>query len=69
MENSKQHPHWLSERQVSEMLNVKTATLQNWRWKGVGLPYSRFMRSVRYKESDVIAYMDSHAVKVEPELT
>jgi len=65
MESSKQNHCWLSERQVSEMLNVKPATMQNWRWKGVGLPYSRFMRSVRYKEADVIAYMDDHAVTVE----
>ena len=61
--------YWLTEQEVSVLINVTPATLQNWRWKGVGLPYIRFMRSVRYKESDVIAYMDSHAVKVEPELT
>ena len=43
--------HWLTEKQVAAKLNVKEATLQNRRWRRVGLPYSKFMRSVRYKES------------------
>ena len=44
---------WLTESEVSELIGVTRATLQNWRWRGVGLPYSKFMRSVRYKESDL----------------
>ena len=57
--------NWLNEKQVAAKLNVKEATLQNWRWRGVGLPYSKFMRSVRYKESDLYAYME--AGRIEPE--
>ena len=57
--------NWLNEKQVAAKLNVKEATLQNWRWRGVGLPYSKFMRSVRYKESDLYAYMESG--RIEPE--
>jgi hypothetical protein len=56
---------WLNEKQVAARLNVKEATLQNWRWRRVGLPYSKFMRSVRYKESDLYAYME--AGRIEPE--
>jgi hypothetical protein len=56
--------NWLNEKQVAAKLNVKEATLQNWRWRGVGLPYSKFMRSVRYKESDLYKYME--AGRVEP---
>ena len=56
---------WLSESEVSELIGVTRATLQNWRWRGVGLPYSKFMRSVRYKESDLYAYMESG--RIEPE--
>ena len=56
---------WLNEKQVAAKLNVKEATLQNWRWRRVGLPYSKFMRSVRYKESDLYAYMA--AGRIEPE--
>ena len=56
---------WLNEKQVAAKLNVKEATLQNWRWRGVGLPYCKFMRSVRYKESDLYTYME--AGRIEPE--
>ena len=58
---------WLTEAEVSELIGVTRATLQNWRWRGVGLPYSKFMRSVRYKESDLYAYMESG--RIEPETT
>ena len=56
---------WLTESEVSELIGVTRATLQNWRWRRVGLPYSKFMRSVRYKESDLYAYMESG--RIEPE--
>ena len=54
--------NWLNEKQVAAKLNVKEATLQNWRWRHVGLPYSKFMRSVRYKESDLYAYMEARRI-------
>jgi hypothetical protein len=54
--------NWLNEKQVAAKLNVKEATLQNWRWRRVGLPYSKFMRSVRYKESDLYAYMEARRI-------
>ena len=63
--NKNAETNWLNEKQVAAKLNVKEATLQNWRWRGVGLPYSKFMRSVRYKESDLYAYMESG--RIEPE--
>ena len=53
---------WLTESEVSELIGVTRATLQNWRWRGVGLPYSKFMRSVRYKESDLYAYMEARRI-------
>ncbi len=61
--------NWLNEKQVAAKLNVKEATLQNWRWRGVGLPYSKFMRSVRYKESDLYAYMESGRIVPETSKT
>ena len=60
--NKNAETNWLNEKQVAPTLNVKEATLQNWRWRGVGLPYSKFMRSVRYKESDLYAYMEARRI-------
>ena len=56
---------WLTEVEVSKLIGVTRATLQNWRWRNVGIPYSKFMRSVRYKESDLYEYMESG--RIEPE--
>ena len=53
---------WLTETEVSDLIGVTRATLQNWRWRSVGLPYSKFMRSVRYKESDLYAYMEARRI-------
>ena len=59
---------WLTESEVSALIGVTRATLQNWRWRGVGLPYSKFMRSVRYEESDLYAYMESGRIEPENQL-
>ena len=59
---------WLTESEVSELIGVTRATLQNWRWRGVGLPYSKFMRSVRYKESDLYEYMESGRIEPDNQL-
>ena len=57
---------WLTETEVSDLIGVTRATLQNWRWRRDGLPYSKFMRSVRYKESDLYAYMESGRIEPDP---
>ena len=57
--------NWLTEKEVAAMLNITSSTLQNWRWRGVGIQYSRFMRSVRYRESDILKYMADSLVEVE----
>jgi len=57
--------YWLTEQEVSVLINVTPATLQNWRWKGVGIPYTRFQRNIRYREDVVIRYLDEHGVEVE----
>jgi phage terminase Nu1 subunit (DNA packaging protein) len=65
--NKNTHPetNWLTEKEVAAMLNITSSTLQNWRWRGVGIQYSRFMRSVRYRESDILKYMADSLVEVE----
>ena len=67
-QNQPSNECWLTESEVSEIIGVTRATLQNWRWRGVGLPYSKFMRSVRYKESDLYEYMESGRIEPENQL-
>lgn len=56
---------WLTDAQVEEMTQRKKQTLRNDRCLGRGIPYSKFGRLVRYKMSDVVAFMK--ACRVEPQ--
>lgn len=38
--------------------SVKTA--QNERWRGVGVPYRKIGKSVRYTIADILSFIDSH---------
>jgi len=56
---------YLNEKQVSEMTGLALPTLRNDRSLGRGLPYIKLRKSVRYNESDVIAYMERHKIQTD----
>ena len=47
----------LKEHEAAQMMNVSREKLRSDRWKGLGAPYRRFGRSVRYDERELIAWM------------
>jgi len=50
----------LSEEQAATLLGLKRQTLAKWRVEGVGPPFVKVGgRSVRYKESDLIALIET----------
>ena len=50
----------LSEREVSEDLNVALNTLRNWRWRGEGPRFVKLgKRAVRYRRADVDAFIEA----------
>jgi len=49
----------LREKDVFERLNIGLSTGQQYRLKGLGPKFVKIGRSVRYRESDVQAYIDS----------
>jgi hypothetical protein len=53
---------YLNEKQVSELTGIAVATLQNHRFYGIGLPYCKINRSVRYKLDAIEKYMDEHTI-------
>ena len=55
-------PSWIGEREVASMIGVSVGTLRNDRSNGVGIPYSKFGSSVRYRLDDVIQTMESQHV-------
>jgi predicted DNA-binding transcriptional regulator AlpA len=53
---------YLNEHQVSSMTGLSLGSLRNWRWLGKGPVYVKIGRSVRYKESDILEFMEAHMV-------
>jgi len=56
---------YLLPKEVEDFTGRKCQTLANERHRMVGIPYYRVGRSIRYKLSDVISYMERH--RIEPE--
>lgn len=49
----------LTQEEAAVLVGVKPSTLQIWRVTGrYGLPYVKSGRLVRYRESDVLAFLD-----------
>lgn len=53
----------LTPQQVAAMLGVSRGHLGNLRWEGRGLPYVKVGSAVRYREADVLAYIESSTVQ------
>jgi len=56
---------WIEPREVERISGKKLQTLANERHDGRGIPYYKVGRSVRYKLSDVLAFMERH--RIDPE--
>jgi excisionase family DNA binding protein len=56
------HDALLSEMQAARVLNLSSRTLQAWRSKGVGPPFVRAGRAVRYRRSDILSWVESRVV-------
>ena len=54
---------YISEKQVSIITGIALSTLRNSRFKGIGLPYYKLGRCVRYRYGDVIKYVEDRKVK------
>lgn len=49
----------LTEAEVSEALKVPRKTLEGWRVRGIkDLPWHKIGRAVRYRASDVVAFIE-----------
>lgn len=54
---------WLTEKNVAHMTGLSLSTLQKHRFKGVGIPYAKIGKAVRYSYDDVQAYMLAHRIE------
>lgn len=48
----------LSEAETADSLNLQRKTLEDWRREGLELPFLKIGRSVRYRLSDVLAFLE-----------
>ena len=53
---------WITEEEVAKLIDRAVQTLRNDRCKCQGLAYYKMGRQVRYKLSDVLAYMEQNKI-------
>lgn len=63
MEQQSQKLLLRTEKQASEILNIPLATLRKWRCLRVKLPYVKIGRSVRYRLTDLVEFLDKLTIE------
>lgn len=58
-------PELLTGRETAEYLGVSEDTLAQDRYLGRGLPYVRVGRRIRYRASDIAAFLEANVVKAD----
>jgi excisionase family DNA binding protein len=53
---------FLTEEQTAEFLNISVRTLQAWRIKLAGPRFVRVGRAIRYRRSDLTAWIEANTV-------
>ena len=56
-ENASDHARLITEHEAAEPLTLSIKTLRNWRLSGYGPPHLKIGRLVRYRQSDLIAWL------------
>jgi hypothetical protein len=54
---------FFTEHEISALIGRAVQSLRNDRSSGIGLPYYKVGRSVRYRLSDVMAWMDTQRIE------
>jgi len=54
-----QASHNMTEREAAEYLGLSVYTLQQWRFRGQKPDYLKLGKAVRYREADLVAFIES----------
>ena len=55
---------WLNPREVNQEFGFSTSSLAKFRMKNINLPFSKIGKYIRYKRSDIEAFLESNKVEV-----
>jgi hypothetical protein len=56
-------PKYITEKEVHHITRLALSTLRNHRHLGIGIPYIKIGRAVRYSLPDVIGFMESKKIQ------
>ena len=56
----------LREGQAADLLNLSTRTLQAWRNREIGPRFVKAGRTIRYKRSDLLAWIEANTIASAP---
>jgi excisionase family DNA binding protein len=62
MQTNDQPPEFFDERRLCEILGISSVTATKWRAKAKGPPFIKVGRLVRYRRSDVDAWLRANTV-------
>ncbi|WP_291201652.1 helix-turn-helix domain-containing protein [Hyphomonas sp.] len=54
---------YLDTKQAAELTDISTVTLERWRGEGVGPPYVKLGRLVKYRRVDLDAFMEARILR------
>lgn len=55
---------WLTPKEVNKEFGFSTSTLAKWRMDNLNLIFSKMGKYIRYKRSDIEAFLESNKVEV-----
>ena len=55
---------WLTPKEVCKKYGFSTSTLAKWRMKKINLAFSKIGKYIKYKRSDIEAFIESNKVEV-----
>ncbi len=53
-----------NQQTIAAVRDCSTATLERDRWAGSGIPFLKFGRSVKYRKSEVLTWLNTHASRL-----
>ncbi|MCD6433838.1 MAG: helix-turn-helix domain-containing protein [Sulfurimonas sp.] len=54
---------WINPNEVHQEFGFSVSTLAKWRMKNLHLKYSKMGKYIKYKRSDIVAFLEAHTIE------